>query len=175
MSSVLEFSSPPAGFDLCIFPPNFFFDSSLSDFVAGVPKQLNLYGAVRKFTFISKLLKWESRALDLGLIQENKRQAAAFMILSQREFFLYWIPIPETVLIFDHVKRPSPYVAALLQVYILNGTNLKNLINYTGEQVSQRVVPSCSTSCCFLCLSLDENSLPVGQCKERKKSFCYRT
>lgn len=29
------------------------------------------------------------------------------------------------------------HVAAVLQVSILNGTDLKSMINYTGEQVSQ--------------------------------------
>lgn len=33
-----------------------------------------------------------------------------------------------------HVKQ---HAAAVLQVSILNGTDLKSLINYTGEQVSQ--------------------------------------
>lgn len=46
--------------------------------------------------------------------------------------------IPETVLRLDvqYIKRP--YVTAVLQVSILNGTDLKTVINYTGEQVSQR-------------------------------------
>lgn len=64
---------------------------------------------------------------------------------------------PETVLALDDIKRRSPYVAALLQVSILNGTDLKTIINYTGEQVSQRALiaaplqkaPSCSTYSVF--------------------------
>lgn len=47
----------------------------------------------------------------------------------------------EAVLIFDHIKRRSPYVTAVLQVSILNGTDLKTVINYTGEQVSQGSCP----------------------------------
>lgn len=46
--------------------------------------------------------------------------------------------IPETVLMLDHIKRCSPYVAPVLQVYILNGTDLSTMIEYNGEQVSQR-------------------------------------
>lgn len=46
--------------------------------------------------------------------------------------------IPQTVLILDPINRHSPYVTAVLQVSILNGTDLKTMINYTGEQVSQR-------------------------------------
>lgn len=51
MSSILEFSYPPAGLDLYIFPPKSLHHLSvhLSDFVAGVPKGPMLYGSVRKF------------------------------------------------------------------------------------------------------------------------------
>lgn len=50
MSSILEFSCPPAGLDLYIFPPKSLLHLSVhpSDFVAGVPKGLMLYGSVRK-------------------------------------------------------------------------------------------------------------------------------
>lgn len=44
--------------------------------------------------------------------------------------------------ILDYMKRSSPHVAAVLQVSILNGTDLKTMINYTGEQVSQRAPAS---------------------------------
>lgn len=59
MASVLEFSDTPAGLDLRIFLPNFLLLLSVhpSDFVAGVPKGLMLYGSVRKLTFILELLE----------------------------------------------------------------------------------------------------------------------
>lgn len=49
-------------------------------------------------------------------------------------------------------------MAAVLQVTILNGTDLKTMINYTGEQVSQRDPASAELELlhaplplCFLC------------------------
>lgn len=50
MSSILEFSYAPSGPDLHIFPPKSLLHLSVrvSDFVAGVPKGLMLYGLVRK-------------------------------------------------------------------------------------------------------------------------------
>lgn len=42
------------------------------------------------------------------------------------------------MLVLYYIKRHSPYAAAVLQVSILNGTDLKTMINYTGEQVSPR-------------------------------------
>lgn len=124
----------------------------LSDFVAGVPKGLMLYGSVRKLTFILELLEW-----DFVLMRESERKKN-----SLSDIVTVGIPFatncaPETVLALDDIKRRSPYVAALLQVSILNGTDLKTIINYTGEQVSQRALiaaplqkaPSCSTYSVF--------------------------
>lgn len=53
-------------------------------------------------------------------------------------------------------KRHSPSVASvLLQVSILNGTDLKTMINYTGEQVSLcRTLRHVLLTLCFLCLFL---------------------
>lgn len=50
MSSILVLSYPPAGFNLYVFPPKSLLHLSvnLSDFVAGVPKGLMLYGSVRR-------------------------------------------------------------------------------------------------------------------------------
>lgn len=46
----MEFSVSPAGPDLCVLPPKCLLNLSvrLSDFVAGVPKGLMLYGSVRR-------------------------------------------------------------------------------------------------------------------------------
>lgn len=70
------------------------------------------------------------------------------------------------MLVLDDIKRRSPYVAALLQVSILNGTDLKTIINYTGEQVSQRALIAAlykkllhaPLTLCFLHLAPDESS-----------------
>lgn len=76
--------------------------ANLSDFVAGVPKGLKLYGLVRK----------PLRKPALGCFY------AAFTVHS--------------VLI----ERCSARLYALFQVSVLDGRNLRTLINYTGEQVS---------------------------------------
>ncbi len=52
---MMKFSCPPADFDLYIFPPKSLLHLSVhpSDFVAGVPKGLMLYGSVRKLNHCS--------------------------------------------------------------------------------------------------------------------------
>lgn len=92
----------------------------------------------------------------MGLIWESKRKKMALVPLSQ------W----ETVL-FIHI-RPlkgihKQYVAAVLQVSILNGTDLKTMINYPGEQVSQRAslcrkLLHAPLTLCYLCFAPDELS-----------------
>lgn len=77
------------------------------------------------------------------------------------------------MLILDHIKRRSPYVAAVLQVSILNGTDLKAMINYTGEQVSQRVTALCTESffmlqfLCSIAWLIMRALNFLGQCKQK--------
>lgn len=137
-----------------------------------------LYGSVRKLTFILELLEW-----DFVLMRESERKKN-----SLSDIVTVGIPFatncaPETVLALDDIKRRSPYVAALLQVSILNGTDLKTIINYTGEQVSQRALiaaplqkaPSCSTYSVFSSLGSWWELLicRVSVKKNNTFSFCY--
>lgn len=55
----------------------------------------------------------------------------------------------------------------MLQVSILNGSDLKTMINYTGEQVSQEV-----TSLCFSLLGSSVRALNLSnQSKQKNISF----
>ena len=97
--------------------------------------------------FILERAAW---ALDSGTdAGKSKKKKTAVAILSQWELFSQRIPLPETVLILERIKkRRSPYVVAVSQVSVLNGSDLKTMINYTGEQVSplQKAPPRFTSS-----------------------------
>lgn len=137
MSSILEFSYAPSGPDLHIFPTKSLLHLSVcvSDFVAGVPKGLMLYGLVRKsnhrshfdFQFGAFGMRLVLQALtDWENVKERKQPG---WYCHSGNYFCNK---------FQSKKRWSSYVTAGLQVSILNGTDLKTMINYTGEQVSKR-------------------------------------
>lgn len=78
----MEFSYFPAGLDLCILPPNFLLHLSvhLSDFVAGVPKGLMLYGSVRKLNCHLHLWAFRVRGHGTDMGEQTKENGLSAIV-----------------------------------------------------------------------------------------------
>lgn len=98
-----------------------------------------LYGSVRSLNHHSHFGFHLSafRMGSLGFILGNDtRKKTTLAILSQWDYFCSEFLSMDRAYIRPY--KSSPYVLAVLQVSILNGTDLTNMTEYTGEQVSPK-------------------------------------
>ena len=111
-----------------------------------------LYGSVRELHHHSSFLERAAWALDLGTDagKSKKKENSRSDIVTVGIIFAVHSFTRDGAYIRAYKKRRSPYVVAVLQVSVLNGSDLKTMINYTGEQVSRlQKAPPRSTSSVF--------------------------
>lgn len=120
----------------------------LSDFVAGVPKGVMLFGLVRKphhHSNFERRLILKGRAIGLGGEIEPEITKVAVAVFSESRSDEYHI----TGLLYTYSMLDLRYFDHMFcvcvcapQVSVLNGTDLKSMLDYTGEQVSIQTSPA---------------------------------